>query len=168
MRYNASMTTTKPCLCGDPRGYDHCCGPIHTDISSANTAESLMRARYSAYSLDNLDFIRQSWHHSTFLDDVKPNETGFIWTALDIIDTEKGTPDDSEGIIEFIAHYSINGQPGQLRERSRFLREAGQWRYLDGKASPIKSEKIGRNAACPCGSGKKYKRCCIQAHAKQH
>jgi len=25
---------------------------------------------------------------------------------------------------------------------------------------PAKSEKIGRNAPCPCGSGKKYKKCC--------
>jgi len=27
-------------------------------------------------------------------------------------------------------------------------------------ASPMKSEKIGRNDPCPCGSGKKYKKCC--------
>ena len=26
--------------------------------------------------------------------------------------------------------------------------------------TPKKSEKIGRNAPCPCGSGKKYKNCC--------
>jgi len=26
--------------------------------------------------------------------------------------------------------------------------------------SPIKSQKIGRNDPCPCGSGKKYKKCC--------
>jgi len=28
------------------------------------------------------------------------------------------------------------------------------------KKEPVKKEKIGRNAPCPCGSGKKYKRCC--------
>jgi preprotein translocase subunit SecA len=32
----------------------------------------------------------------------------------------------------------------------------------DGKPTPIRREgrKIGRNEPCPCGSGKKYKRCC--------
>jgi uncharacterized protein YecA (UPF0149 family) len=28
------------------------------------------------------------------------------------------------------------------------------------KPAPAKSEKIGRNVPCPCGSGKKYKKCC--------
>ncbi len=28
------------------------------------------------------------------------------------------------------------------------------------KAKPIKTQKIGRNDPCPCGSGKKYKKCC--------
>ena len=25
-------------------------------------------------------------------------------------------------------------------------------------------EKVGRNAPCPCGSGKKYKKCCLPLH----
>jgi SWIM/SEC-C metal-binding protein len=25
---------------------------------------------------------------------------------------------------------------------------------------PVLSEKVGRNDSCPCGSGKKYKKCC--------
>jgi peptide deformylase len=29
------------------------------------------------------------------------------------------------------------------------------------KPEPIVSEKVGRNESCPCGSGKKYKKCCI-------
>ena len=29
------------------------------------------------------------------------------------------------------------------------------------KASPVRVEKIGRNQPCPCGSGKKYKKCCL-------
>jgi preprotein translocase subunit SecA len=28
------------------------------------------------------------------------------------------------------------------------------------KAEPARSQKVGRNAPCPCGSGKKYKHCC--------
>lgn len=32
---------------------------------------------------------------------------------------------------------------------------------IEGKQSPVKKEeKVGRNDPCPCGSGKKYKKCC--------
>ena len=27
--------------------------------------------------------------------------------------------------------------------------------------TPIRTTKIGRNDACPCGSGRKYKKCCL-------
>ncbi|WP_411751462.1 SEC-C metal-binding domain-containing protein, partial [Serratia sp. (in: enterobacteria)] len=44
-----------------------------------------------------------------------------------------------------------------MHERSRFLRLEQRWYYIDGtKPQP------GRNAICPCGSGKKYKKCCGQ------
>ena len=33
--------------------------------------------------------------------------------------------------------------------------------------TPVKSEKIGRNDPCPCGSGKKYKKCCLQSSKRQ-
>jgi len=158
------MNESTPCLCGDSRGYEKCCGPIHTDIAKATSAESLMRARYSAYSKDNLDFIRQSWHSTTLPNDVEPNENGFSWQGLKIVDTKDGGAQDERGEVEFIASYVMNGHAGTLHERSLFQRENGQWRYLDGKekkGEPVKSEKIGRNEACPCGSGKKYKRCCM-------
>ena len=158
------MNDSTPCLCGDPRGYEKCCGLIHADITNAKTAESLMRARYSAYSTDNLDFIRLSWHSSTLPSDVEPNETGFSWQGLKIVGTNNGGSNDKTGEVEFIASYIINGNAGTLHELSDFKRENGQWRYLDGKekkGEPVKSEKIGRNEPCTCGSGKKYKRCCM-------
>ena len=47
---------------------------------------------------------------------------------------------------------------GEVHENSRFVKEQGQWFYVDGD---LKSQaKVGRNDPCPCGSGKKYKRCC--------
>ena len=33
--------------------------------------------------------------------------------------------------------------------------------FLDVTEPIITEEKIGRNEPCPCGSGKKYKKCCI-------
>jgi uncharacterized protein len=40
---------------------------------------------------------------------------------------------------------------------------AAYWRDLEARLShrqPIRSTKIGRNEPCPCGSGKKFKKCC--------
>jgi SEC-C motif-containing protein len=50
-------------------------------------------------------------------------------------------------------------------ERSRFVKESDRWYYVDGLLpTPVtyrrEEEKVGRNDPCPCGSGKKYKKCC--------
>lgn len=34
-------------------------------------------------------------------------------------------------------------------------------RRIVGYADPNAGPKVQRNASCPCGSGNKYKRCCI-------
>jgi len=159
-----TVKNSSTCTCGLDNDFDACCGRIHADISNAATAVSLMRARFSAYSMGKLDFISQSWHSSTRPTQVEPNEESFTWLGLDILDTKAGNADDEQGEVEFSASYSLNGQTGKLHERSRFTRENGQWRYLDGKLekeAPITATKTGRNEVCPCGSGKKYKRCCL-------
>ena len=46
-----------------------------------------------------------------------------------------------------------------LEERSRFVRENGHWFYLDGEHT-VTPLKPGRNDPCPCGSGRKFKKCC--------
>ena len=49
-------------------------------------------------------------------------------------------------------------------ELASFRREEGRWVYVDGdmnpKGPPRQVAKVGRNEPCPCGSGKKYKKCC--------
>ena len=63
------------------------------------------------------------------------------------------------GQVEFIATWQRQDQWGQLRELSRFVRRDNTWLYRDGEVEHI-AMTVHRNAACPCGSGKKYKRCC--------
>jgi len=123
-----------------------------------------MRSRYSAYVLDEFEYLADSWHSSTRPKNLAPNETGLVWQGLEIVATDTGQPGDEHGEVEFIARLSIDGKPAQIHERSRFVREDGKWRYLDGnilKGAPLRTEKTGRNSPCPCGSGKKYKRCCM-------
>jgi SEC-C motif-containing protein len=116
-----------------------------------------MRSRYSAYVLKLSDYLRYTWHPSTRSQELDISHDDTPWLRLQIVASDKGGERDDEGHVEFAAYF----QGGQLHERSRFVREEGRWFYVDGEIlPPITEEKPGRNAPCPCGSGKKYKRCC--------
>ena len=123
-----------------------------------------MRARYSAFVVGNEDFLQHSWHASTRPQRVLEKDADKTqWSGLKIIDCVKGGAGDSEGTVEFIARFTIHKQAGQLHEVSSFTFEDDRWLYVDGenkKGETVRSEKVGRNEPCPCGSGKKYKKCC--------
>jgi SEC-C motif-containing protein len=147
------------CPCGSEKRLSDCCGRLLAG-EPADTAEALMRSRYSAYVLGNADYLLQSWHPSSRPDTIDLAE-GLQWTGLTIRACRAGGPADSEGTVEFLAHYVAGGRRGSLHETSRFVRENGHWLYLDGDIhEPGKTGTVGRNQACPCGSGKKFKRCC--------
>lgn len=117
------------CPCGSGRAYDACCGPIVRNERMAETAEELMRSRYTAYVVGDVDHLFRSWHPRTRppLDDVDPLD----WQGLEILDTEAGGESDEHGVVEFVARYA----GGELHERSRFERRAGRWVYVDGDLS---------------------------------
>ncbi len=119
------------CPCGSGATYAVCCGPVHRDLASATRAEQVMRARYSAFVRGDAAFLRASWDESTrpaFVD-LDPE---LSWRGLEVIDTTAGGPHDEEGWVTFVARYRHGGRPGELRERSRFLRGGGVWRYVEG------------------------------------
>jgi len=145
------------CPCGSGKTYRDCCAPLHRGESLAPSAEALMRSRYSAYVLKLGDYLAATWHCSTRPVPLDITGDATPWQRLRIIATEKGGETDSEGVVEFAADYS----GGQLHERSRFVREQGQWFYVGGEIlPPVAAAKVGRNDPCPCGSGRKYKKCC--------
>lgn len=94
-----------------------------------------MRSRYSAFALGDARYLLDTWHPSTrpAALDLDPDVR---WTGLDVLATTGGLLLDAEGTVEFAAHYVIRGagprRTGTQHERSRFLREAGRWTYLDG------------------------------------
>lgn len=162
------MSTTL-CPCGSGQEIQLCCGPVLDQARKANTAEQLMRARYTAYATGNIDFLYASAGPEV-QEDFDPEASrrwaeGSEWLGMDVIATEKGGEQDDEGLVEFIARYSVNGTEFEHHERSLFRRIKGDWKFIDGelvKPEPIVREapKVGRNDPCPCGSGKKYKKCC--------
>jgi SEC-C motif domain protein len=112
--------------------YGDCCGRFHAG-ALPDTAEQLMRSRYSAYALGLSDYLRATWHPSTRppllqLDTIGPH--GTRWLGLDII-AHRPYGDAAE--VEFVARYRrSNARAVRMRENSRFLREDGRWFYVDG------------------------------------
>ena len=151
------MQPDQACPCGNKQSYTECCAPLHQGERLAPNAEALMRSRYSAYVMKNAGYITTTWHASTRPADLDLSVDDTRWQRLAILATENGGEDDVAGFVEFVAWFA----GGQMHERSRFVKEDGRWLYVDGEILPPVSEvKVGRNDPCPCGSGKKFKKCC--------
>lgn len=131
------MTETPGCPCGSGQPYAACCGLYIDGGQRPDTAERLMRSRYTAYTLKREPYLLRTWHDST-----RPGELGLgkdgatTWLGLEVIRAEAGGAGDAQGIVEFVARYKVNGKAGRLHEVSRFTRENGQWSYVDGEIPP--------------------------------
>ncbi|WP_243696412.1 YchJ family protein [Aeromicrobium camelliae] len=96
------------------------------------TAEALMRSRFAAFQRGDADWLLESWHSSTRPRDLDLSDNP-RWRGLQILDTVDGDVDDETGVVEFRATYLIGKELGIVHERSRFAREDGRWRYVDGE-----------------------------------
>jgi SEC-C motif-containing protein len=123
--------TVRRCPCGTGLGYAECCGRLHDGSAAAATAEQLMRSRYSAFAVGDAPYLLETWHRSTRPRRL-PLDPEVRWTGLDILASAHGSLLDQDGMVEFRAHYVRAGAAGAQHERSRFRREDGRWRYLDG------------------------------------
>jgi SEC-C motif domain protein len=156
------MSDSEKCPCGGEE-FSQCCGPIIEGEEQATTPERLMRARYSAYATGAIDFLEKSTH-SKSRQQFDREEAGrwskdSRWLGLTILSSDSVLP--NRGHVNFEARYEDQeGVTVVHRERSLFERESDEWRFVSGGAIPATSQKIGRNEPCPCGSGKKYKKCC--------
>jgi len=127
-----AIDTLTPCPCGHIAGYAQCCRPLHEGALAA-TAEQLMRSRYSAYVLKREDYLLASWHANT-----RPTSLGLntqqpapTWLGLSIKRHE--TANDT-ALVEFVARLRYGGGKAQrMHEISHFVREHGQWFYVDGE-----------------------------------
>ncbi len=150
----------RPCPCGSKNDYIQCCGQYIEANELPEYPEQLMRSRYTAYAFNNAEYLKKTWHKRTCPAQLQL-DTEIKWLSLEIIDTQNDQNDD-EGWVDFAAKFKHGVRLLSLHERSRFLRENGQWLYVDGEISrqPLMG-KASRNSPCPCGSGKKFKHCCI-------
>lgn len=148
------------CPCGSEKDYSDCCELLHKG-QTADSAEALMRSRFSAFALQLSDYLKTSWHPDT-----RPErltlEQETEWKRLEILSASNDT---QQGTVHFKAYYLERAslekkQWHLLEETSKFLFENGHWLYHSGNYQP-QELKPSRNDECPCGSGKKFKKCCM-------
>ena len=115
--------------CGQPLAWAACCGRYLDHDTPAPDAESLMRSRYSAFVRGRRDYLLATWHAST-----RPLQLELDgaakWLGLEIRSHRVLDADHAE--VEFVARWREAGHAVRLHERSRFVREAGRWYYVDG------------------------------------
>jgi len=155
------------CPCGSGRDLDGCCGPV-IGGAPAVTAEALMRSRYSAFVLGDVGYLADTLtaEQRADFDQVEAEKTAkdAKWQGLEVRAVTGGGQNDDSGTVEFVARFRLNDQERIHHELSEFTRENGRWLCAGGKMSPkgppVRVVKVSRNDPCPCGSGKKYKKCC--------
>ncbi len=126
-----------------------------------------MRSRYTAYATGNVDYIQRTAAGEALLAfdraGVLASMRDTRWLGLEILETEAGGETDETGTVTFRARYREGGREHVLEEQSEFRRLGGEWRYVKGTAAvaPAVTSRgqPGRNDPCPCGSGRKYKKC---------
>ncbi|REL26754.1 SecC motif-containing protein [Thalassotalea euphylliae] len=154
--------TNNLCPCGSAKQFEHCCQVIIRGEKKAKNAEQLMRSRYSAYAKAEAQYLFDTYATPSQQDlsvkDIADWAQENTWLRLTV---HRHDPLSTPAQVEFSAFYLNQDRVYEMRECSNFVVEQGSWCYLDGDI--IKHEEVAlvkRNDACPCLSGKKYKKCC--------
>lgn len=152
------------CPCGSKQAYASCCEPYIQNKQHPSTPELLMRSRYTAYCLANIDYIKATMRKKAALGfdehDASRWSKRVTWINLKVINTEMD--DLNKGYVEFIATFVDISVLKSIHEKSEFIKENGQWYYVDGiqygNGTSVR-QIISRNTQCPCDSQRKYKNC---------
>ena len=154
------------CPCGSGNTFEVCCQPIIAGEKIARSAEELLRARYSAFTQGQIDFIENTHDPKTRKSFERKSTEQWAksttWLGLEVINLSQ--PNEDTTLIEFKAYFEEEGEKRDHHELSLFSLKNGNWYFTDGKnpnvQQAVREDKPGRNDPCSCGSGKKYKKCC--------
>ncbi|MBB1487651.1 YchJ family protein [Oceanospirillum sediminis] len=151
------------CPCQSGKVFSECCQPFVQKEQLPETAEALMRSRYTAYVAADLNYLQETTQEAMrskydFVALKKWAEES-EWLGLTV---HSSTEDGDTARVQFTARYRDNDTIIRHSEDSQFIRQDGRWFFVQGKDFTPPAEKApGRNDPCLCGSGKKYKKCCL-------
>jgi SEC-C motif-containing protein len=152
------------CPCGSQQNYSECCRPFIENQAHPPNAECLMRSRYTAYVVGNMDYL-ETTAKGAALKNFNPTETkswndNIYWLGLKVISHQAF---GNQAKVEFIARYQQQAIIHSLHEISNFDDIDGKWFYTGGVWKPSQTQRLSQNSTCWCGSHKKFKNC----HAKK-
>ncbi|WP_285422628.1 YchJ family protein [Pseudomonas sp. efr-133-TYG-103a] len=147
------------CPCGSGNLLVACCGRYHAG-QPAPCAEALMRSRYSAYVLGLIDYLLATTlpaqQHGLDRDSIRQWSAQSTWLGLEVESAELLGGKPEHAFVTFVARWHDATGEHSHREKSAFVQNQGRWYFID----PTVSLKTTRNDACPCGSERKFKKCC--------
>jgi SEC-C motif-containing protein len=128
-RKNSSIKQTEACPCGSGKHYPQCSGQ-YLSGQWPETAEQLMRSRYTAFTLNADEYLLETWQKETRPPTLDLSDQAKVkWVSLKVI---RHTAEVNRAVVEFVARCKINGKAEKIHERSRFVREDDRWFYVDG------------------------------------
>ncbi|MFB2538679.1 MULTISPECIES: YchJ family protein [unclassified Acinetobacter] len=140
--------------------YASCCQSFHTQHSTPQTAEQLMRSRYSAYVMGLIDYIVATTApaQQQYLDKDAMSQWSkeTDWQGLQVI--RHIVQDKIHSTVEFKAYFINDDELQAHHELSGFVKVDDKWYFLD----PTTPCNLTMKQACLCGSGKKFKACCAK------
>lgn len=144
------------CSCCSGLPFSKCCEPFLVGKELPASAEQLMRSRYSAFCLGDVNYLLETSSSALLLnlstEDLSHTVSSCNFIKLEIIYADSNC-------VEFKADYLMQQTHEQIHEKSTFVQESGKWKYDSGQHFPTFSHVVKRNDICPCGSGKKFKKC---------
>jgi len=164
------------CYCGSKNEFEHCCLPFLNLTNTPKNPEQLMRSRFSAYVTKNIQYIYDTYAQETqqlqSISEISNWADECTWLALKVHHCSDTI--DKQAFVEFSVYFIINNKSHEMREKSRFIKEEANrrylWRYIDGDiVEDIELANIKRNETCPCNhystsftviKNKKFKHCC--------
>ncbi len=156
----ADYNSERPCPCGSRHSYSQCCLPLLSGEQQAKEPEQLMRSRFSAFCLQQTDYLIAT-HHPSFQSgheqrELEQSYQQTRWLMLDVIDSGQT---GGQGWVEFKAYFQQQERYHCLHELSRFILKGQRWFYQDGDQFDTEPRLPRRNDPCWCGSGNKFKKC---------
>jgi SEC-C motif-containing protein len=125
------------CYCGVGDSFEKCCKPLHEGKLSAETAEQMMRSRFSAFCVRNLDYVKRTTDPQLFTEiDWNANEewmNSVDFFKLEIVRAEES---GNKATIEFKAHFKVHEKVSVHHEISKFRKSHGEWFFRDGRTVP--------------------------------
>ena len=123
------FSVNSPCPCGSGKKYKKCCGILHKGAIAKDALE-LMKSRYSAFAVGNVDYIIKTSTFQKDKDDLKSFCDACVFYKLQIIDF---TPYEDEAFVTFKATISCAETDNSFSEKSRFIKQNGRWLYESGE-----------------------------------